>query len=160
MDATRHARAMAEAMRRLLVALLLFILVAPAAAQDDPLACLPERADGAVTWTLNESGRWTYRGTSSVPVLEGIHGQWYGYENGDGWQGAFGWPNDMYAYRKTALYRYDTEVAQLWFYKSFEDSDLVVLFVYESMVKWSDSSGDHYGEHDFCWWGEVTNEYE
>lgn len=144
-------------MRRLLVALLLLASVAPAAAQDDdPLACLDDRGDGAVTWIVGADGRWHFAGASDVPALQGEHGAWYGYSETAGWSYSFGWPDDYEAYQTTTLYREDREVGYLWYYRFPSRPDLTVLFVYRSMATWTDSAGRHDGEHDFCWWGELS----
>jgi hypothetical protein len=145
-----------------LIALLLVLASAGATAHalaqqiDDPLACLPDRGDGAMTWRIDSAGRWRYMGAGDVPALAGVHGEWNGYSDTAGWSYSFGWPDDMEAVQTTVLYRTDRKVGYLWFYESPSQSDLRVLFVFTSMQRNADSSGRHDGEHSFCWWGSLV----
>lgn len=118
-------------------------------AQEDPLACLADRGDGALAYDLDSRGRWRYAGAlAQPPVLLGVHGAWNGYDQGNTWSAMYGWPNDLFPYRYAVLLRGHTEVGQLWFYISPTHPDLRVLFVFRTMHTGADG-----GAHDFCWWG-------
>lgn len=121
---------------------------------EDPLACLPDRGDGAAHYLIDSAGRRKYIGAGQVPFLRGKRGQWNGYNPlNDTWEYSYGLPNDCRAWKLTVLYRSDKQVGFLWFYRSPSHPKLNVLFVFTDMAASADPLGAHMGHHRFVWHG-------